>query len=99
MFVAIVFKDHPDTSPDSHKDHGGWESFLAHKKEDAVAKAILAAQRWETQPKVTQKCDSKGIPLVSTTKYYGPYRILVGEVTEEAARVNYSLQKFDEDVW
>lgn len=89
MFVAVVYKYHPDTEPDSHKDHGGWESFLAETKEGAIEKAILAAQRWENQPK--SKLDQT-IKTV-TTKYYGPYQILVGELTEEAKRTNYTVIK------
>lgn len=92
MFIAVVFKYHYDTHPDSHKDHGGWESFLANTKDEAVQKAITAATRWEIQPKTTTAYDSMGRSVESKAKYYGPYQILVGEVNEEAVRNNYTIK-------
>jgi len=85
MFVAVVYKYHADTDPKSHKEHGGWESFLGNTKEEAIEQAILWARRWESAPKTSIRNPA------GEAKYYGPYTVLVGELTEEAKRTEYTL--------
>lgn len=90
MFVAVVYKYHYDTDPTSHKPEGDWSSFLGATKEEAVKAAEVATRRWETQ--YDYKKDANGnyqkVP-------YGPYQILVGELTEEVDRFPISLKLVD----
>lgn len=79
LFVAVVFKAHDDTYPKSHRPEGGFEAFVGTTEKDAVTQATLAAQRWETD----------------TTKKYGPYQILVGELSQEVERFKYKLVPID----
>lgn len=90
MFVAVVYFNHQDTGPyQSHRDTGGFEAFLGATKEQAVEKALLWARRWETTPKFTNNS------LDPKPKYYGPYQVLVGELTEEAKTVKYELAEIN----
>lgn len=76
MFVAVVYKMQDDTYPLSHKPDGDYACFVADTKELASALAIKAVLRWEgNHPDPFGK---------ESRKYYGPYEVLVGELTEMA---------------
>lgn len=92
MFVAVVYKHHEDTDPyDSHHTdgHGGWTCFIAPTAQEAADKAGVWAQRWQTEYKLKTGTDG-----VTIKKYKGPYRILVGELTEEGLLNQLSMKKF-----
>lgn len=88
MFIAVVYKHHADTDPQSHRPGGGWEAFLDYSKDGAVKQALAAAQRYENTPSFSS---GTGAP-----KVYGPYQVLVGELTEEADRFPVKLSRIDE---
>lgn len=93
MFVAVVYKFHFDTDPASHRDTGGWEAFLGNTKEEAVQAAEFQTRQWESQPAyVTDPTTGR-----QKLKQYGPYQILVGELTEEAVRFPVILQLINSD--
>jgi hypothetical protein len=96
MFVAVVYKDHGYEETQSHRPEGGWEAFLGTTAEEAVKKAEVASRRWEAAVKqVPVKYDNMGA-LVEPAgqKTYGPYRILVGELTQEADRFPVTLSAY-----
>lgn len=88
MFVAVVYKEHIDTFPRSHKPEGDYSCFVAVSKEEAVEAAVLAAQRWQLQKK-------QGLDGKSPAKYYGPYEILIGELTESTKTIQYTVEKIE----
>jgi hypothetical protein len=80
MFVAVVFKKHTDSYPNSHRPEGDWASFVSDTKEDAITKAITSAQEWGRE--FSDSINARR----------GPYQILVGELTHEAqVPTNYRL--------
>ncbi len=87
MFVAVVYKQHPYTDPQSHRPEKDWSCFLGYSKEAAVEAAIVAVNRWELLTNYDR--DGKIKPPS------GPYQILVGELTEEAKRFKYEVTKLE----
>jgi len=84
MFIAVVCNQNPT---DSGRPDGSLSAFVDADKTNAIEKAVLAVQRWQTQYHEHDHSFAKaGTP-------YGPYRVLVGELTEEAKFNNFTLVK------
>jgi hypothetical protein len=75
LFIAVVTNQDPTQTarPDSTLS-----SFVGYDKEAVIQKAVLAVQRWQNQ---IHQHDHE---FVKAGSPYGPYRVLVGELTEEA---------------
>lgn len=91
MFVAVVYKDHEDTAPKSHRPEGGWECFCGNTEAEAVQQALTSVQRWETQYNFDARNPAGAQVSPRQAKPYGPYQILVGEVTQQVRRFDYEL--------
>lgn len=82
LFIAVVANQNPT---DTGRPDGSLSSFVGEDKEAVTQKAILAVQRWQNQIHEHDHSFAKaGSP-------YGPYRVLVGELTEEAKFNNFTL--------
>lgn len=86
MFVAVVSNQNPK---DTGRPDGSLSCFLSDTKEGAINKSIQASEQWE------RLYHSHDHDYASTGTLRGPYRILVGEISEEADRApKYELVKF-----
>jgi hypothetical protein len=99
MFVAVVYKNNEDTAPNSHRDTGGWEAFVADTEEEAVKKALVHARAWESLPRFKEVANSFGPSSVKADGLYGPYDILVGELGKKVKRFQYETEDAPATAW
>lgn len=84
MFVAVVANQDPTQSG---RPDGSLSCFIGADRTETIEKAILAVNRWHNQIHTHDHDFAKaGSP-------YGPYHILVGELTSEAKYVNFTEVK------
>lgn len=82
LYVAVVANKYPT---DTGRPDGSLACFVAFDKDEAITNALQAIRRWELGTHTHDHHFAKvGSPM-------GPYRILVGELNEEAKRNEYTV--------
>jgi hypothetical protein len=96
MFVAVIYFNHDDVGPyNSRRPTTGFEAVLAATKEEAAQKAQILARQWEgVHPPYSDGWTNAN--AATKEKFYGPYRILIGELDTEA-KSPVELEHFDSD--
>ena len=82
LYVAVVTNEHFN----SERPDDTLSCFIGIDKDVVTKRAILAAQRW--QAKEYDNPDN----LKSASAPYGPYKVLLGELNEEAKFITYTVE-------
>lgn len=82
FYVAVVCNQNPN---DTGRPDESLSAFVGTTKEEVIQKGILAIQRWQT------KYHAHDHEFAKAGSPCGPYRLLVGELGEEAKFNNYTV--------
>jgi hypothetical protein len=78
MYVAVVLGNDAEYTYESNRSYGDWSCFVADSKEEAAAKAMLAAAKWSLELVPDRETHKQRLHRNA------PYRVFVGQLNEEA---------------